>query len=586
MKTITSAWWRHASTQQSYLLINNIAAIVIIGSIGFASASPAHAAPVAQDVTPTALPLIATETPVVPVSSAVVAPTIRPTLRPTRLPTRPPAATIPVATATDAGPTAVPLPTSTPLPAISSVTWARPIQLSNPGQYAGAPALAADRSGMVHVLWSERDPNTKLTAEGEAFFYARWDGTRWSAPKDVLTSPDEDGVEAPTMAVSDDGFLHVVWGTGGIDSRLIYARAPACCADKPGNWSKPVVLGLPVNLSTSLAIDHKGVIHVAFAALDGALYYYRSFDGGVTWRTSPPLLGKIRTGGEYPVFPALAVDNAGRVHMAWTIYPWPGSFVLYNRSDDGGDTWGKPQVIDRSDNNLFSSTRDYGPVFINVSTTVDPQGNERVHLIWDGPPTVERNHIYSDDGGKTWSQRYLIFPEITRVGRAGFNHIMIDSAGTYHAVAFNWHSIWRGSSWLPASIRFNDSGSAEQMSALVTMGNQLNVVYQDKTAETIPAVYYVQGLSSAPRLPVQPLAKILPEQLSAQPLPPGQVPTRVPSPAELIPKVKALPTVPVINKEITPDFSSPLDSSLLGVLPIVALLGVVCLVVLGNKRRA
>ena len=97
MKTITSAWWRHASTQQSYLLINNIAAIVIIGSIGFASASPVRAAQVAQDVTPTALPPIATETPVVPVASAVVAPTIRPTLRPTRLPTRPPAVTIPVA---------------------------------------------------------------------------------------------------------------------------------------------------------------------------------------------------------------------------------------------------------------------------------------------------------------------------------------------------------------------------------------------------------------------------------------------------------------------------------------------------------
>lgn len=438
---------------------------------------------------------------------------------------------------------------------------------------------------MLHVLWSERDPNTKLTAEGDTFFYTRWDGTRWSAPKDVLTSPDEEGVEAPTMAVSDDGFLHVVWGTGGIDSRMFYARAPVCCADKPGNWTKPVVLGLPVNLSTSLAIDRKGRIHAAFAALDGAIYYYRSDNGGLTWKAKAPLPGKIRTGGEYPVFPSLAVDQAGRVHMAWTIYPWPGSFVLYNRSDDGGDTWGKPQVIDRSDNNLFTSTRDYGPVFISVCTTVDPQGKERIHLVWDGPPTVERNHIFSDDGGQTWSQRHLIFPEITRVGRAGFNRIMIDSAGTYHAVAFNWHSIWQGDAWLPASIRFNDSGSAEQMSAVMNRGNQINVVYQDKTAERIPAVYYVEGLSTAPQLSAKPLPKIETDVLLAQPLPPGQEPTRVPKPEDLVQKPKLAPTIPAINKELTQAYSSPLDSSLLGVLPIVVLLAVVCIFAFGSKGR-
>ncbi len=581
MKTITLVRRRLASVRQLHLLIT---IIVAIGSIGFgsiaATARPASAAKPAQEATVT-IPVAPTEN-----TAATVPPTIRPTRRPTRPPTRQPTITptLAISEAIVLSPTPIPANTSTPLPPVSSVSWVRPIQLSGVGQYAGAPALAADGSGMLHVLWSERDPNTKLTAEGDTFFYTRWDGTRWSAPKDVLTSPDEEGVEAPTMAVSDDGFLHVVWGTGGIDSRMFYSRAPACCADKPANWSKPVILGLPVNLSTSLAIDRKGHIHAAFAALDGAIYYYRSDDGGVTWKAKAPLPGKIRTGGEYPVFPSLAVDQAGRVHMAWTIYPWPGSFVLYNRSDDGGDTWGKPQVIDRSDNNLFTSTRDYGPVFISVYTTVDPQGKERVHLVWDGPPTVERNHIFSDDGGKNWSQRYLIFPEITRVGRAGFNRIMVDSAGTYHAVAFNWHSIWQGDGWLPASIRFNDSGSAEQMSAVMNRGNQINVVYQDKTAERIPAVYYVEGLSSAPQLPVQSLPTISTTALLAQPLPPGQVPTRVPKPEDLIKKPVALPTIPTINKALPETNSSPLDSSLIGVLPIAVLLAIVCAFAFGSRR--
>jgi len=444
--------------------------------------------------------------------------------------------------------------------------------------------MAIDSAGNIHVLWSERDPNEKLTAEGQVFFYSRWDGNTWSAPRDVLTSLDEDGVESPNMVVSPDGFLHVVWGTGGIDSRLMYARAPACCADKPGNWSKPIVLGLPVNLSTSLAVDSKGRLHTAFASLDGAIHYYRSDDGGVTWQVRTPLQGKIRTGGEYPIYPSIAIDSHDHVHLAWTIYPWPGAFVLYNHSDDGGDTWGKPQVIDRGDNNLFTSTRDYGPVFISVQTTVDPQGKERIHLVWDGPPTVERNYIYSEDGGQTWSQRYLIFPEITRVGRAGFNRIMVDSGGTYHAVAFNWHSIWQGNGWLPASIRFNESGSAEQMSAQMALGNQIVVVYQDKSAERIPSVWVVFGQTSSPPSLPKPLPKIEPANLLAQPLPPGLKPTAQPLPGANESKPAALPTIPPINRQLTQPYTNPFETSMLGVLPIAVLLLIVALVV-GARGR-
>ena len=466
------------------------------------------------------------------------------------------------------------------------VLWSKPVRISALGQWAGSPGIAADSTGMIHAIWSEREPTEELAAEGSVLMYARFDGQRWTQPQDVLTSLQYGGAEAVQLVYTPNGLLHAVWGTGGAGSQLMYARASACCADKATNWSKPIALGLPMNLGPAFTTDHLGRLHVAFADSDSSnISYFRSDDSGTTWTVRREVQGKVRVGGEIPAFPSIAVDHQGRVHLVWSTYPWPGRFVLYARSDDGGENWTDPQIIDRFDSNEYFSDA-YGPILISVATTTSPDGVDRVHLIWDGAPTVERNYIYSEDGGKTWSQRYLVFPEITKVGRAGFNPIQIDSAGTLHSTAFEYHSMWLGSGWQPVSTIFNTESSAEQQVSVMSLGNQLNVIWQDKQPDAaIPAtVSYAYGVTAAPRRAPRPLPEVPRELLLTQPVPPGVVPAlfNAPTPTRRVPT--PAPTLPAVNPDPTRLDRNPMTSSMIGVASIAVFLTVVLVVTFSRLR--
>lgn len=445
---------------------------------------------------------------------------------------------------------------------------------------------------MLHAMWSERPLDVKTTAEGLYFMYAQFDGINWTKPVDVVatflqeSNGEELGAEAPSLAYTPDGFLHLAWGTGGESSQLIYARAPACCANRATNWTKPVSLGIPVNIGPTLVSDTQGRLHVAFADLEsGNISYLRSDDSGITWNLRRLVQGKVRVGNEQPAYPRMAVDSKGRVHLVWSVLPFPGVFVLYARSDDGGETWTEPQIIDRADSGLYLN-ENYGPIFVSIATTIDPNGKERLHMIWDGAPTVERNYIYSDDGGVTWSQRYLAFPEIRGVGRAGYNPMVMDSAGTLHGTSFFWYSTWLGNGWLPNSIRFIESNSAEQGSVVISLGNQINVVWQDKFSEGIPPlVGFASGIAAAPRLAPQPLPEIPPEIRKLQPVAPGLRPQLPNEPTKAPFQPSPVPTWPAVNPEVVNVRSNPMDVAVLGVVPVLAFLVIVTLVVFTRRAR-
>lgn len=461
---------------------------------------------------------------------------------------------------------APPLNLSQDLPA-----WTDRINISTPGMWAGLPTITADSTGMVHVLWGERDPLNKIPADGVALFYARFDGKEWSVPLDILTSPnDEEGVEAPSMIYTPNGFLHAVWGTGGSNSKLMYAHAPACCASNPRSWSKPMMLSLPVGSYTTLATDSQGRLHTAFTSLEtGTIEYLRSDDNGLTWNVRKQIAGTIRTGEEYPVYPSMAVDRQGRVHVAWSVLPWPGFFALYARSDDGGENWTEPQVIDRGDSRQFIASN-YGPIYASVYATTNPAGVDRVHLIWDGPPSVDRNYIYSDDGGKTWSNRFMIFPEITLVGRAGFNPLLMDSAGVLYAFAFDRYSIWLGSGWLAPTPEyqrgFSVGHSAEELAATISLGNNINIVYQEKSEDQPATLWFARGTTSAPQIPPKPLPDIPKDMLSPQPLPADTTSDTLslrPTPERVLPE---------LNPDQVGSNSNPMDASFIGLVPVIAIL--------------
>ncbi len=396
------------------------------------------------------------------------------------------------------------------------VAWSQPIRLSDPNFQSYPPAIAADRAGNVHILWSQTMLSGEVSASGDTLYYVRWDGKKWFGPVDVLVSPGDGlGAEYPDLTATPDGYIHAIWGTGGRDSQLFYARAPACCADDPLNWTKPISLAIGINQTSAIASDAQGNLFIVYASLDtNDIVFLRSTDGGENWEKAVSVPGGTRREDEYPAYPRLSADESGRIHLVWSVLPFPGRAVMYSNSNDGGKTWKDPVIIDQIEANEYQT--DFGPTLIDVEAV----GKDAVHLTWDGAPTVERHHVWSQDGGETWSAPDTFIPELTGGGRALWNDMAADSRGVVHAVSIKqpWHAQWTSGGW-SASTAISQRGFAEDMRIVVSGGNELHVVWLEVRQGIPSTVYYVKGISSAPAVPLQKLPEIETLAVLTQPAP-------------------------------------------------------------------
>lgn len=447
-----------------------------------------------------------------------------------------------------------------PVWAQTSVTWYDPIRLSNPAYMSWAPTLAVDSTGVVHILWS-MSTREGVPSEGDTILYTRWDGQNWDQPIDVMVSPEQlMGAENPDTDITPDGTLHLVWSSGGEGAQLFYARAPSCCAEDVSRWSAPLSLIGPIMGPPAIIADHQGRIHIAVGnRLTGNLSYIQSADAGKEFLKPVSIPNGARQKDEYAIYPRMSIDDLGRIHMVWCNLPWPGRSVMYSRSDDGGKTWLQPQLIDTYTRAGYRNS-DYGPIYIDVRTI----GENEVHLIWDGAPTVERNHIFSMDGGKTWSSPDILFPEVTGAGRSGWNEMAIDSAGTLHAVSIlgPLHSSWTGREWTPSDdiALKNYSGVGELMRIKIGLGNELNVVWLDKEQAKF-SVWYVRGISDAPSTAPKSLPTFAPS-----PTPNGRESTQTPT-------VQLAPVLDSENRRVQRSQENPAAPILIGIVPATFAIG-------------
>ncbi|GAB4435000.1 MAG: exo-alpha-sialidase [Anaerolineae bacterium] len=462
-----------------------------------------------------------------------------------------------------------------------TVVWEDPVRLSDPDFMAWPTSIVADSAGNVHIMWSQTLTENPPPGEGDTIFYTRWDGEKLLEPVDVLVSREGASI-APQVAVTADGLLHAVWYTGGENSRLLYASAPACCADNPRNWSRVRSLGGPVFDAPGFMADASGRLHAAFAANDSSnIVYVRSDDGGETWPVLAEIPGNALLSDEYAASPRLAVDGKGRVHMVWEIGPFPGRTVMYARSDDGGNTWNVPEEIDTWQRKDYASG--FGPLLIDVEAV----GDDQVHIIWDGAPTIERTHIWSADGGVTWSPyNNQVFPSVTGVGRSGFNDMAVDSAGRLHAISIHGnrnalHSAWNNGFWLPP-IDIPTNGAAEHPHIAISEGNIIHFVWTDKNQE--PFInWYVKGkIEGAPKLPAVPLSVIPPTVTPAPTIVPS-TPTPAPAPT---PELTSAGTQPLDDAPSTSLASNnPGMAIVVGLVPVLLFIGVIVLVRLIAQAR-
>jgi hypothetical protein len=203
--------------------------------------------------------------------------------------------------------------------------------------------------------------------------------------------------------------------------------------------------------------------------LNKEIYFKKSVDGGVTWKTDKRLTNNAGDSR----YPRIAVDGSN-IYVVWTDYT-PGTPEIYfKKSDDGGATW---RTNKRLTNNAGYS---YAPAI-----AVD---GSNIYVVWadSTPGNYEIYFKKSDDGGATWATNKKLS------NTAGYSEdpaIVVDGSNIYvvwtdytpgnYEIYFK-RSVDRGATW-KADKRLTNNPGGSYTPAIAVDGSNIYVVWEDDT---------------------------------------------------------------------------------------------------------
>lgn len=194
--------------------------------------------------------------------------------------------------------------------------WNGTYWLNEPIPYAtgGAPAVAANASGGVDVVWQDRDaPNLPYE-----IYYCQWNGQEWSLPENLSDTPAEQSV-IPTVVADQNDEVHVTWQEK-VDGRYVIYYTYG----HVGYWSIPEQVSqnhedayLPSAVVQPLpqgdGATSGGTVYVGWDESTLAVYRWRRTTAG-EW--SPPHTVLTDPLGVADL--QLAIDARGLMHAVWS----------------------------------------------------------------------------------------------------------------------------------------------------------------------------------------------------------------------------------------------------------------------------
>jgi hypothetical protein len=250
------------------------------------------------------------------------------------------------------------------------------------------PALAADASGHIHLVWDDDTPGRQ-----EIFYRKSIDGgTTWSSTKRLTRLKRHS--RFPAVVTDHSDRIHIVWCdlTPG-NHEIFYMRS----VDGGTTWTKPRRITWNPGLSNypSIAAGSAGTLHVAWqddTAGNDEIHYRRSTNGGVSWQPAK----RITWNSGASRYPNVAIDSGNDVHMVWADIS-PGNYeVFYKKSTNGGLSW--PMTRRLTWNGGLSMT----PVM-----TTDTGGKLFVVCNDKTPGNYEILYKHSTDAGNSWTTKRM-----------------------------------------------------------------------------------------------------------------------------------------------------------------------------------
>ncbi len=188
----------------------------------------------------------------------------------------------------------------------------------------------------------------------------------------------------------------------------------------------------------TMVVGNDGTVYMAYDDIydDGVIVELGiSVDGGETYAAG----GVIAEKDEGHVGPYLATSSAGDVYCVWSYFGEVGGDIFFDRSLDGGVTFGQ-EVFINNDGNYSSFVTAGGYASKGTLPVVRFDNNDRLYLLWadlyeGAHDTFDVFLRYSDDFGQSWSDRLRINRYAD--GNQWNPEMAIDSEGTLHIVYYN-----------------------------------------------------------------------------------------------------------------------------------------------------
>jgi hypothetical protein len=315
----------------------------------------------------------------------------------------------------------------------SGGSWSEPEIIPMASERNFMPQVAVDAGGNVHVAWIgwDYDPFDKV-------FYSVNVGLGWSAPASVSSGYENLG--HVRLAVDQAGRPHVVW-TGnaiGYNNQIFYNT------NDGSGWGDPTHISttLPVwQYCPEIAVDQAGRPHVAWYGYNLAyseeelhLSVYYTDNPGSGWSAPEQLSTSLFAQTD----PRIVVDQDGYPHVAWHGLEAEDGFYRVYYAADLGEGWGGPEVV--------STDTSQGQVYPDVA--VGPDGRPR--LVWEGGGEGGRSSVYyADKPGTDWSSPLLLS---TNSDFNGSPRVAVDSSGQPHIAWDGWDGVTTDRIWYAADL--------------------------------------------------------------------------------------------------------------------------------------
>ncbi len=296
-------------------------------------------------------------------------------------------------------------------------TWVTtPISTDPADEYR--PAIALDGSGQAHVAYfAGSPPNLDI-------YHATNAGGAWSTEVAGNTNMPATWNLHLGLALDGAGRAYIAYPTyDGSDYEVNIRYQQSARGTAPlGGWATLIVTDNAVQDEyPSIAVDGSGAIHVAYQSYDDAAFtydlWYATYSGGA-WS-----FGQVtHSAGFNDKAPSLALDGAGKAHLAWEVGAAMADPEIGYATDAGG-AWITTTLTANADH--------------DTSPCLAVDGNGQVHVAYEHFDGTRYHIHYVSNAGGAWATSVVASAPVQGAFLAANDHALaVDGAGYVHVTYF------------------------------------------------------------------------------------------------------------------------------------------------------